>query len=179
MESVIHHFLLPRIKFCVQREPSIDPPLAPFYFRVIRFDKLTDEIVRLFFVYVLASSYPRKFGNAICFGVGRARESLSRETPSAFIRPAHRNVFPSRCASAIQIVTLGVNSPRHSRERFYWLFSTVCGAGLLTSSCALTFCRPAVNASICFCWRAMVAPCSCTTRCSLRNSFSNIAFTAS
>ena len=33
-------------------------------------------------------------------------------------------------------------------------------AALLTSSCALTLCRPAVTASICFCKRAMVASCS-------------------
>ena len=37
-------------------------------------------------------------------------------------------------------------------------FSTVCGAGLLTSSWALTFCKPAVSASIAFCCRAIIAP---------------------
>jgi hypothetical protein len=52
-------------------------------------------------------------------------------------------------------------------------------AALLTSSCALTLCRPAVTASICFCKRAMVASCSSIRRCALRNSLSNIAFTAS
>jgi len=46
-------------------------------------------------------------------------------------------------------------------------------------SCALTFSRPAVSASICLCWRVMIASCSCTWRCSLRNSLSSIAFTAS
>ena len=29
--------------------------------------------------------------------------------------------------------------------------------GLGGVSCALTFCRPWVNVSICFCWRAMIA----------------------
>lgn len=29
---------------------------------------------------------------------------------------------------------------------------------MLNSSCALTFCSPAVSASICFCWRAIIAP---------------------
>jgi hypothetical protein len=59
------------------------------------------------------------------------------------------------------------------------LFKTTCGAGLLASSCALTFCSPAVSVSICFCWRAIVASCSSFLECSLRNSLSNIAFTAS
>jgi hypothetical protein len=36
----------------------------------------------------------------------------------------------------------------------------MCGAGLLASSRALTFCRPAVSASICFSSRAIIAPCS-------------------
>src|SRR4029077_10951150 len=57
------------------------------------------------------------------------------------------------------------------------VFETGCGAALITSSCALTFCRPAVSTSICFCWRAMIAPCSSILRCALRNSLSNIAFT--
>ena len=42
-------------------------------------------------------------------------------------------------------------------------FNTVCGAGLFNSSCALTFCRPAVSASICFCCLAMVAACFCSS----------------
>ena len=42
--------------------------------------------------------------------------------------------------------------------------------GLAAASCALTFCRPALSASICFCWRAIVAAWSCTVLCSLRNS---------
>src|SRR5437588_7418548 len=50
----------------------------------------------------------------------------------------------------------------------YLLFKTTCGAGLLDSSWALTFCRPAVSASICFSNRS-------TLRCSFRNSLSNIA----
>src|SRR5262249_32779722 len=85
----------------------------------------------------------------------------------------------------------------HRHGCIYRLFSTVCGAALLTSSCALTFCSPALSASICF-WccaavacrsffnSAMVASCSCTLRCSstnalcsLRNSLSNIALTIS
>ena len=33
----------------------------------------------------------------------------------------------------------------------YGLFNAVCGAGLITSSWALTFCRPAASTSICFC----------------------------
>src|SRR5512132_1703143 len=36
-------------------------------------------------------------------------------------------------------------------------FCTVCGADLLSSNCALTFCRPAVNASICLSCFATVA----------------------
>ncbi len=55
------------------------------------------------------------------------------------------------------------------------------------ASCSLTFCNPAVSASICFCWRAivawksffscaMVAACSCILPWSLRNSLSNVAF---
>jgi len=62
---------------------------------------------------------------------------------------------------------------------------------LFSSSCVLTFWRVAVSASIFFCSCAILASCfttidsiSCTLRCSstnvlgsLRNSFSNIAFT--
>src|SRR5262245_30392698 len=33
----------------------------------------------------------------------------------------------------------------------YGLLRTTFAAGLLTSSCALTFCKPSVSASICFC----------------------------
>jgi hypothetical protein len=36
------------------------------------------------------------------------------------------------------------------------MFLTVCAAGLLSSSWALTFCSPAVSASICFCCLAMI-----------------------
>src|SRR5881227_3625403 len=71
---------------------------------------------------------------------------------------------------------------RHQIWKRY-LFVTTFGAGLPTSSWALTFCRPAVSASICFCWRATVASCfaaldftwaitascSCTLLCALRN----------
>src|SRR6266498_304354 len=85
-----------------------------------------------------------------------------------------------------------------------YLFKTVCGAasvtsspprdGLAVASWALTLCRPALSPSICPCWhaifesnsfccRATVARKSfvsfSTLRCSLRNSFSNIALTAS
>ena len=66
---------------------------------------------------------------------------------------------------------------------------TVCGAGLVSSTLLFTFCKPAVSALICSCWRAMVAscftalafiwaitaPCSCTVLCSFRNSLSNIS----
>src|SRR5206468_7851477 len=51
--------------------------------------------------------------------------------------------------------------------------------GLAAASCALTFCKPAVSASICFCWRAIISCWSRMLRCALRNSLSNIAFTAS
>ena len=57
-------------------------------------------------------------------------------------------------------------------RQFYRLFSTTCGACLFTSNCALTFCTTAVSASICFCWPSI-------WRRALRNSLSNIAFTAS
>src|SRR5215831_17884116 len=44
---------------------------------------------------------------------------------------------------------------RHKRFRRSLLFQeflrTILGAGLCNSSCARTFCRPAVSASICFC----------------------------
>jgi len=57
----------------------------------------------------------------------------------------------------------------------YRLFGTVCCAGLFSSSWALTFCKPAVSASICFCCSTTVVFNSCIVRCSLRNSFSNAA----
>jgi len=83
-----------------------------------------------------------------------------------------RGVTPMRRPSSHKIGShLGSLRQRHRS------FKTVSGAGLFSSSCALTFCRPAVSASICFCKRAMVAPCSCTVLCSLRNSLSSIAFT--
>jgi hypothetical protein len=50
---------------------------------------------------------------------------------------------------------------RGTLARFYRLL-TECGAGLLTSSCALTFCNPAVIASICFCCWAFAASCFST-----------------
>src|SRR5437667_3415110 len=65
------------------------------------------------------------------------------------------------------------------REPVYSLFRPVCGAGLLISSWSVIVWRPAVSAAICFCSLARIAPCSSTLRCSLRNSLSNIAFTAS
>ncbi len=50
---------------------------------------------------------------------------------------------------------------RETLARFYGLL-TECGAGLLASSCALTFCNPAVTASICFCCWAFAASCFST-----------------
>jgi hypothetical protein len=61
----------------------------------------------------------------------------------------------------------------------YRLFNAICGAGLITSSWAFTFCRPRASTSICFCWRAIVTCCSSFLRCSFKNSLSNIAFTCS
>jgi len=53
----------------------------------------------------------------------------------------------------------------------YRLFKTVCGMDLLTSSCALTFCSPAVSASICFCCWTTVVFNSSTTRCCFSSWF--------
>jgi hypothetical protein len=86
--------------------------------------------------------------------------------------------------SAMVASCLEPSSPAWQAEiaapaNLYGLFRTVCAAGLFSSSCALTFCRPAASASICFCCCAIVVFNSCTVRCSLRNSLSNIAFTCS
>src|SRR5881396_2902460 len=68
-------------------------------------------------------------------------------------------------------------------QQLYGLPTSVCCAPLLASTCALTFCNPAVSASICFCccetlaWKSFFK--SSTFLCSFRNSLSNIAFTAS
>src|SRR5438552_8557290 len=80
-----------------------------------------------------------------------------------------------------------------STSQLYGLFATTCGAGLFTSSWALTFwiCAAcslswAVRVSIPFCCCAtvdfnsvMLACCSSTFLCSLRNSLSSITFTSS
>ena len=39
-------------------------------------------------------------------------------------------------------------------QQLYGLLTSVCFAPLLASGCVLTFCRPAVSASICFCCSA-------------------------
>ena len=49
---------------------------------------------------------------------------------------------------------------------------TTCGAGLLASSWALTFCKPAVSDSICFCRRAFVAHAGVNEFQALSNSVS-------
>ena len=56
--------------------------------------------------------------------------------------------------------------------QLYGLLATIRAAELLISICALTFCRPTVSFSTCF-------SNSCTLRCSLRNSLSNIALICS
>src|SRR6266446_7200199 len=70
--------------------------------------------------------------------------------------------------------------------QLYGLFVTTCGAGLLTSTWALTFwiCAAcslscAVRTSIPFACCATVVSKFCTFLCSLRNSLSNIALTCS
>ncbi len=73
-------------------------------------------------------------------------------------------------------------APMRFRPRCdYCSLTTICGAGRLIPTCAVTFCKPAVSASICFCCSASSDSksfVSCSTfRCSLRNSLSNIAFT--
>lgn len=45
--------------------------------------------------------------------------------------------------------------------------------GLAAASRALTFCTTAASVSTCFCRREIVAPCSCTVVCDLRNSIAN------
>src|SRR5947208_10679463 len=59
---------------------------------------------------------------------------------------------------------LVLNTQGHIKSQLFGLFTTTCGAGLLTSSCALTFwiCADcslscAVRVSICFCCCATVA----------------------
>src|SRR5207248_6903948 len=59
---------------------------------------------------------------------------------------------------------LVLDTQGHIKSQLYGLFTTTCGAGLLTSSCALTFwiCAAcslswAVRVSICFCCCATVA----------------------
>ena len=89
------------------------------------------------------------------------------------------NLLNARCAKPKYARCNVGPSTAASLGFVYWLFRTVCGADLLTSSCARSFCRSAVTASICFCKRAMIASCSSIRRCALRNSLSNIAFTAS
>src|SRR5437899_2936570 len=67
---------------------------------------------------------------------------------------------PSRCASATKIVRPPAFTAETQPQRqpaLLRLLLTNCGAGLLVSSCALTFCKPALSASICFCWCATVA----------------------
>ena len=66
----------------------------------------------------------------------------------------------------------------------YRLFNAVCPTALPTSICALTFwilescsLRRANDCFYLLFSCAMVASCSCTFRCSLRNSLSSIAFT--
>src|SRR6266480_7830375 len=73
-----------------------------------------------------------------------------------------------------------------STSQLYGLFATTCGAGLFTSSWALTFwicaaCSLSCATMVCislFSW-LMLACCSSTFLCSLRNSLSNITFTSS
>ena len=85
--------------------------------------------------------------------------------------------FPSsRCASAIQIVrpleSIAETQPQLQPALLrlsaaLLIVATICGAVLLASICALTFCKPAVLSSCCGAQfassiRAIVAPWSCT-----------------
>src|SRR5882724_819117 len=111
-------------------------------------------------------------------GCGSGR---GEEPGGAKVRPPDSDPFSNvefrKNLQAGQDKSLAANLTHFSLAKTYGLFNAVCGAGLITSSWALTFCRPAASASICFCWCAMVASCCSFLRCSLRNSLSNIAFT--
>jgi hypothetical protein len=136
---------------------------------------------------------PKIFAAMVCRnGIGVSQESLSaRSGASQSMAVGKRNSAskkgccssrPSEPTSPQPGVTRRVKI--RSRKKLGELEALLIvqngsAAGLLTSSCALTFCRPAASASICFYWRAVIAPSSCTVWCSLRNSLSNIAFTAS
>jgi hypothetical protein len=92
---------------------------------------------------------------------------------SRFVRPVRSkaDTQPQLCP-ALQRLSAMISQ---CFTRAYGLFRTVCGAALLTSSCALTFCRPALSAAISFRNAAMVVSCCSFFLCSLRNSLSNIA----
>ncbi len=83
-----------------------------------------------FNVAVRVCSHRRKI---VCRFVRRPRARAPSVTPEAR-REQHR-------------VVLGF-------PRLYWFSATICCAGLFSSTCALTFCKPAVSASICFCCSA-------------------------
>src|SRR5437879_9007775 len=83
---------------------------------------------------------------------------------------------------------LVLDTQGHIKSQLYGLFTTTCGAGLFTSSCALTFwiwaacslsCAVRISIPFC-CWATvdftsvMLPCCSSTFLCSLRNSLSNI-----
>ena len=92
--------------------------------------------------------------------------------------PQKRSAFSSACTTNGSTVAAMSVSNRDCSSglvlppwQLYRLFKTVRSADLIDSTCSLTFCRPAVSASICF------SICS-TLRCSFRNSLSSIALIA-
>ena len=96
-------------------------------------------------------------------------------------------VCAGRCLMALEPGRDSVAAAGVTALQLHRLFTTVCGAGLLASSWALTFWICVASSLSCVC--ASVALKSSfavrswllarTLRCSLRNSLSNIAFTAS
>src|SRR5207302_5432203 len=98
-----------------------------------------------------------------------AKQLLSSDGKGKGVRRA-ANAFP--------------NSPWYLAQgphylQLYGLFTTTCGAGLLISSCALTFWICAACSFSVAMRLATVASNFSVFLCSLRNSLSNIAFTAS
>ena len=100
-------------------------------------------------------SWPRSFGKGADMCTPSAGAPQNRTTPFA----ASREQLAACCWS-------------------YWALAT-CGAGLFISTCALTFWICAACSFTVAVRAATSFFSSCTVRCSLRNSLSNIAFTAS